>query len=91
METKGIDLTRCNNCYFKAVIDGITVEGRIVAKEDMNAFLTDENGHNVAFLTSNGLKDVFGNSVEYFEIIPRDPETYKDWQVGDIVYNPEVA
>ena len=91
METKGIDLSKCNNLRYEAKIDGTTETGRIVAKEGKSVFLRNENGYNVAFLTSNGLKDMFANSVEYFEIIPRDPETYMDWQVGDAIKNPDAV
>ena len=83
MKTKEIDLTKCNNCHFKAVIDGFTVKGRIDAKEGMNAFLTNENGHNVGYLTGAGLVDLDNRPIQDFEILPRDPKTYKDWQVGD--------
>ena len=29
MDTKGIELTECNNCRFRAVVDGKEVTGRI--------------------------------------------------------------
>ena len=80
-----MDLTKCINLRYKAKIGDHHVIGRI-------GF--DEDGYVV--LLHNGVKPWRGNSVEEimtihgmedFEIVPRDPETYKDWQVGDVIYN----
>lgn len=80
-----IDLTKCINLRYRARIGDHHVIGRI-------GF--DEDGY-VALL-HNGVKPWRGNSVEEimkihgmedFEIVPRDPEAYRDWQVGDVIYN----
>lgn len=88
METK-IDLTKCNNCRYKATIDGVVTTGYIRAKEGLNAFLYNEDGYRVGYLESGGLVSVTYNPITDFEIVPRDPETYMDWQVGDDIADPE--
>ena len=71
MDTKGIDLTQCVNCRFRAKVDGKEVEGRIdVAGDYLQFFYWEHHG-----------VDYFDD----FEIVPRDPETYRDWQVGDVI------
>ena len=30
---------------------------------------------------------IFPSFITDFEIVPRDPETYKDWQIGDVICN----
>lgn len=80
-------MTKCNNCRFRAVIGGEPRTGRIEAKAGCNALLYDGRellGH----LSAEGLVDENNNRIADFEIIPRDPETYKDWQVGDWVHYP---
>lgn len=84
MDTKGIDLTQCVNCRFRAKVDGKEVEGRI-----------DVAGDYLQFFYSHG--DIYSMLISYywehhgvdyfddFEIVPRDPETYRDWQVGDVI------
>ena len=78
-----IDLTKCVNCRFRAKVDGKEVEGRIAV-----------DGDYLRFFYSNG--DIYSihipcyrkHGTDYFddlEIVPRDPETYRDWQVGDRV------
>ena len=93
METKGIDLTQCNNCRFREVVDGKEVTGRI-EKSKTGFLLTGDDvfGCVVSYLelaTMRGGTDLItddGNfRISGFEIVPRDPETYKDWQVGDII------
>ena len=93
METKGIDLTQCNNCRFRAVVDGKEVTGRI-EKSKTSFLLTGDDvfGCVVSYLelaTLRGETDLItddgGFRISGFEIVPRDPETYKDWQVGDII------
>ena len=78
-------MAKCINLHYKAKIGDHHVIGRI-------GF--DEDGYVV--LLHNGVKPWRGNSVEEimtihgmedFEIVPRDPETYRDWQVGDVIYN----
>ena len=78
-------MTKCNNCRFKAKIDGIVTTGIVSAKDGLNAFLKNEQGYNVGCLTGAGLVDSDNRLITDFEIVPRDPETYQDWQVGDKV------
>ena len=78
-------MTKCNNCRFKAKIDGIVTTGIVSAKDGLNAFLKNEQGYNVGCLTGAGLVDSDNRLITDFEIVPRDPEIYQDWQVGDKV------
>ena len=84
-------MTKCNNCRFKTVIDGVTVKGRIVAKEDKNVFLLNESGYNIGYLTAAGLVDLENRQIENFEMVSRDPETYRDWQEGDSLLNEDIS
>ena len=81
---KDIDLSKCNNCRFRAKVDGKEVEGRIAVDGDYLRFFYD-NGDiysiHIPFYWEHGKVDYFDD----FEIVPRDPETFKDWQVGDRV------
>ena len=49
----------------------------------------DENGNYIGLLSLDGeeLMCFYGCGFTNFEIVPRDPETYKDWQVGDIIWD----
>ena len=93
METNGIDLTKCNNCRFRAVVDENTVTGKI-ERRNSGFILTGDNGFGCVITLYEldnllrGAKFVLRDGTHYvsdFEIVPRNPETYKDWQVGDIV------
>lgn len=81
-----IDLTKCVNCRFRAKVDGKGVEGRIAVDGDYLRFFYD-NGDiysiHIPFYWEHGKVDYFDD----FEIVPRAPETYKDWQVGDIIWD----
>lgn len=90
METKGIDLTKCNNLRYKAKVDGNDDYGRIcVENADTGlAFLRSdrEDGYIATWHCDEpGIDGCCGRKVMDFEIVPRDPDTYQDWQVGDIV------
>lgn len=92
METKGIDLTKCNNCRYKARIDGNEDYGRICVENGGLAFLRSDNedGYIAAWHTDIPvIEGMSGRKATDFEIVPRDPETYKDWQVGDRCYQPD--
>ena len=78
-------MTKCVNCRFRAKVDGKEVEGRIAV-----------DGNYLRFFYDNG--DIYSihipcyrkHGTDYFddfEIVPRDPETYQDWQVGDIIWD----
>ena len=81
-----IDLTKCVDCRFRAKVDGKEVEGRIAVDGDYLQFFYD-NGDiysiHIPFYWEHGKVDYFDD----FEIVPRDPETYRDWQVGDIIWD----
>ena len=88
MEMKEIDLTKCSNCRFRAEISNSgPVSGRIVVEKGV--YLVDENGDYIGLLSLDGeeIMSMSGCGISDFEIVPRDPETYKDWQVGDIIWD----
>lgn len=81
-----IDLTKCINCRFRAKVDGKEVEGRIAVDGDYLRFFYD-NGD----MYSIHIPCYQEHGINYFddlEIVPRDPEMYRDWQVGDRVHYP---
>ena len=82
MEMKEIDLTKCVNCRFRAKIDGKEIEGRIAVDGDYLRFFYSNGDIYSIYIPcywEHGKVDYFDD----FEIVPRDPETYRDWQVGD--------
>lgn len=88
-----IDLTKCNNLRYKAKVDGNDDYGRIcVENADTGlAFLrSDREDEYVAVWHCDEMliRGISGREVTDFEIVPRDPETYQDWQVGDRVHYP---
>lgn len=85
-------MTKCNNLRYKAKIDGNEDYGRIcVENADTGlAFLRSdrEDGYIAAWHCDEpGVEGCSGRKVTDFELVPRDPETYRDWQVGDIIVN----
>lgn len=91
METKGIDLTKCKNCrawVWGKGINGDETEmtGRLDVYRDGCVHLTAEDETDDICLMYDG--EVNENIID-FEIIPRDPERYQDWQVGDRCYQPD--
>ena len=83
MEMKDIDLTKCVNCRFRAKDNGKEVEGRIAVDGDYLRFFYS-NGDIYSILISCYQE----HGIDYFddlEIVPRDPEAYRDWQVGDTI------
>ena len=98
---KGFDLTKCRGLNFKANIDGTPCEGKIQVEGD-EVFLcqNSKDGFNcvdklgfryswcIRKATPEDMKDK-GINVGDLEIVPRDPETYRDWQVGDKVCEDE--
>ena len=79
-------MTKCVNCRFRAKVDGKEVEGRIAVDGDYLQFFYD-NGDiysiHIPFYWEHGKVDYFDD----FELVPRDPESYRDWQVGDIIWD----
>ena len=88
METEGIDLTKCNNLRYRAVIDGEDDHGRICANGKDVYLRSDVRGLPVVSWDGWGFT---GKEVKCFEIVPREPETYRDWQVGDTIKKPDAA
>ena len=96
METNGIDLKKCKGWYFKAKIHGTQCEGRIQSERNLvflcqdridGAECQDRLGFKYSWGILDGSKeDMKRTHVTDFEIVPRDPETYKDWQVGDVLH-----
>ena len=87
MEMKDIDLTKCVNCRFRAEISNTEpVSGRIVVDKS-KVYLMDKNGNYIGLLSLDGEELMWFNGCGFtdFEIVPRDPETYRDWQVGDTI------
>ena len=80
-------MTKCVNCRFRAKVDGNEVEGRIAVDGDYLRFFYN-NGDiysiHIPFYWEHGKVDYFDD----FEMVPRDPETYRDWQVGDRATDP---
>lgn len=88
METKGIDLTKCNNCRYKAKVDEVDDYGRICVETGGLVFLRSDKEDGYIASWHCDVQDIIGISgrkVFDFEIVPRDPEIYQDWQVGDKV------
>ena len=86
---KDIDLTKCNNLRVKihAKYKDYETTGRIVVHGDGSSHIIDGHGGEYrAFIDKDGS---LSNGIRNFEIVPRDPETYKDWQVGDRVCEDE--
>ena len=83
METTGIDLTKCNNCLFRAVYNGRPVSGTVKVVEEWCNLIFDGG---IVSVRVSGLPEDSG--IADFKIVPRDPETYEDWQVGDKVHYP---
>lgn len=76
-------MTKCVNLRFRLRIDGTNYFGRIG---------TDERGRNCLFCDDGKAYWIADSSDELqrygksdFEIVPRDPGTYRDWQVGDSI------
>ena len=79
-------MTKCNNCRFRAEISNSgPVSGRIVV--DKGVYFVDEKGDFIGVLSPDGeeIMSMSGRDITDFEIVPRDPETYQDWQVGDVI------
>ena len=90
METKGIDLTKCNNCWAIVRARGIRgreyeITGWIKTLEEGTMLLVEQD-EATTLLWHNGEMD---DHIIDLKIVPRDPETYRDWQVGDKVCEDE--
>lgn len=89
------DLTRCNNLNFK-LSDGTTGFIKVSPKNDLYLYSSQACRWNIINAMPT-FELIAGLNTEEFtkayiekhslEIIPRDPETYTDWKVGDRVMN----
>lgn len=93
------DFTRCNNLNFKVKEEGVEKTGylKISSEGKVDMFYSDgEKIFDPAVQIEVTVSGIHFLDIEDFsrwaerhelEIIPRDPETYKDWKVGDKVVN----
>lgn len=93
------DLTKCNNLNFKVKEEGVEKTGylKISSEGKVDMFYSDgEKIFDPAVQIEVTVSGIHFLDIEDFsrwaerhelEIIPRDPETYKDWKVGDKVVN----
>lgn len=92
------DFSRCNNLQFKAKGDGgIVREGflKVSSSGTVYVYYSNENKIFNHFLQIefDGYHGIFTDATKFgewaenhdLEIVPRDPETYTDWKVGDRV------
>lgn len=92
------DFSRCNNLQFKAKDDGgIVREGflKVSSSGTVYVYYSNENKIFNHFLQIefDGYHGIFTDATKFgewaekhdLEIVPRDPETYSDWKVGDRV------
>ena len=84
-------LRKCHGLRFKAVRNGNDIEGIIkVEKDGIALFYGEETLDNFDYFHREcGVRLVSAAGFDWrgitdFEIVPRDPDTYKDWQVGDV-------
>ena len=87
------DLTRCDNLNYENGPEG---DGYIKVVDEIAYFYTSEywDADRQAFAVNSAeyiltyeegcVKDFFGKYPN-FAIVPRDPETYQEWKVGDIL------
>lgn len=81
-------LRKCHGLRFRATLFGKREEGIIKVGEDCITLCygAKDPGRMFIFERSKTLsftEQTFGILPNDFEIVPRDPETYQDWQVGD--------
>ena len=84
-----IDLTKCNNLRYKAKINGDDDYGRICVENADTGLVFLRSDREDCYIATwhcdcPGVEGYCGRKVTDFKIVPRDPETYQDWQVGDI-------
>ena len=84
-------LRKCHGLRFKAVRNGNDIEGIIKVEKDGIALCYGEEtlDNFDYFHRERGVRLVSATGFDWrgitdFEIVPRDPDTYKDWQVGDV-------
>lgn len=90
-------LRKCHGLRFKAVKVRIPIEGIINVKKDevvlcygeetLDNFDYFHRSYSEVILPDDSLDEL---SIFGFEVVPRDPETYKDWQVGDKIIRSDI-
>ena len=90
-------LRKCHGLRFKAVKTNKNIEGFISVERDeiILCFGNEVLGnadyfHRSSFAVIASGRGFDEAGISEFEIIPRDPETYKDWQVGDVYVNNDI-
>lgn len=90
-------LRKCHGLRFRAEIAGKPAEGIVKVDNDKvylchgKELLGYPDAFHRAKVTMFFCEDVSQVGVSAFEIVPRDPETYKDWQVGDKIIRDDYA
>lgn len=90
-------LRECHGLRFRATLSNKQEEGIIKVGEDgiTLCYGAKDPGRMFIFERTKTLsftEQTFGILPNDFEIVPRDPETYQDWQVGDkIIRNADVC
>lgn len=87
------DLTKCNNLNFRFG-DGTTGFIKVSPRNEVYLFSSDKCGWDVlsamptfkmiACLTAKDIAETY-IEIHGLKIIPRNPETYTDWKVGDVL------
>lgn len=85
-------LRKCHGLRFKARRHRYDIEGIVkveresvvlcYGKEMLGSFDYFHRERGVQITPTSGFREAY---VTDFEIVPRDPDTYKDWQVGDVL------
>lgn len=96
-ETIKYDFAKCNNLEFKGDLDGKPINGYLKITESGEVyvfFFGTEPSYDVTLqLDYMDYRVKFSNIRSFsqwaervnLEIIPRNPETYNDWKVGDVI------
>lgn len=91
-------LRKCHGLRFKAERNGNDIEGIIkVEKDGIALFYGEDTLDNFDYFHREcGVRLVSATGFDWrgvsdFEIVPRDPETYKDWQVGDRIIEDSIC
>ena len=84
-------LRKCHGLRFRATLNNKPQEG--VVKVTRDGVILCYGEKDPGYLVTFGRRDTLSLSEQTlfilpsdFEIVPRDPETYQDWQVGDNIY-----
>lgn len=95
------DFSKCDNLQFKAKNEKGPMTGYLRVTKEGSVYIYTDCAYNESFDSSLQLETrdyEYCVDIEDFsewaedhelEIIPRDPETYKDWKVGDRVYHKD--